>query len=174
MRHCLFLKSTCDIKGPEIKFTTEHSRSSTNFLDVTVIIDNSNQLTITLHFKPTDSHSYLLYSSEHPRHLGIPYSQFLRVRRICSKLIDFCKNALMLSTHFLRRGYSKHLIESTLQRAEHLVRPTPLSKNAPTNIANILINKNNENCFYLVTTDNPANPSYLLKRAMPCLQLHKK
>ena len=60
------------------------------------------------------------------------YSQFLRVRRICSKLIDCCKNAIMLST--------------------------PLSKNAPTYIANIPINKNNENYFYLVTTENPANP----------------
>ena len=61
-----------------IKFTLEHSYFNVNFLDVTVFC------------KPTDSQNYLLYSSKHPRHVlnGIPYSQFLRVRRVCSNHSD--------------------------------------------------------------------------------------
>ena len=44
-----------------------------------------------MHYKPTDSHIYLLYSSSHPSHVknSIPYSQFLRLRRLCSEESDF-------------------------------------------------------------------------------------
>ena len=44
-----------------------------------------NGLCISVHYKPTDSHIYLLYSSSHPSHVknSIPYSQFLRLRRLC-------------------------------------------------------------------------------------------
>ena len=39
----------------------------------------------------TNSHSYLLYSSSHPSHVknSIPFSQFLRLRRLCSNDSDF-------------------------------------------------------------------------------------
>ena len=74
-----------------IKFTKESSSQSINFLDITVKFTHDDKITTTLYCKPTDSHNYLLYSSEHPRHLlkGIPYSQFLRVQRICSDILDF-------------------------------------------------------------------------------------
>ena len=67
-----------------IKFTAEISRSSISFLDVEVIKEMDGSITTSLYCKPTDTRNYLLYSSEHPRHVlkGIPYSQFLRVRRI--------------------------------------------------------------------------------------------
>ena len=68
-----------------IKFTCESSQNSIDFLDITIKKSHDNYLETTLYCKPTDTHNYLLYSSEHPRHLlrGIPFSQLLRVRRIC-------------------------------------------------------------------------------------------
>ena len=61
-----------------IKLTLEHSLTELNFLDVKVLTSRSGKIETTLYCKPTDSHNYLLYSSEHPRHVlkGIPYSQF--------------------------------------------------------------------------------------------------
>ena len=52
---------------------------------------NGNGLCTSVHYKPTDSYSYLLYSSSHPSHVknSIPYSQFLRLRRLCSEDSDF-------------------------------------------------------------------------------------
>ena len=46
-----------------------------------------NGLCTSVHYKPTDSRSYLLYSSSHPSHVknSIPYSQFLRLSRLCSE-----------------------------------------------------------------------------------------
>ena len=103
-----------------IKFTAETSTSQVNFLDITVTVNDRHEIIMSLYTKPTDSHNYLLYSSEHPRHLlrGIPYSQFLRVRRICTNIIDFRQHALSLASHFIRRRYPKHLVKRALIRAE--------------------------------------------------------
>lgn len=40
--------------------------------------------TVTLHYKPTDSHNYLLHSSSHPQYVKdvIPFSQILRLWRL--------------------------------------------------------------------------------------------
>ena len=89
---------------PTIKFTSEVSQDSVVFLDTTVLIDDTTRKIYTdLYCKPTDSHNYLLYESSHPRHLtkSLPYSQLLRIRRICTKLSDFDKNAILIGKHFL-------------------------------------------------------------------------
>ena len=51
-----------------IKFTSEVSATSVNFLDVKVHNDNQGKLHTSLYTKPTDSHLYLHYSSFHPKH----------------------------------------------------------------------------------------------------------
>ena len=65
------------------------SETSIAFLDIKVSI-NGNGLSTSVHYKPTDSHSYLLHSSSHPSHVknSIPISQFLRRRRLCSDVSD--------------------------------------------------------------------------------------
>ena len=75
---------------PALKYTWEISDTSLVFLDIKVSIEG-NGLCTSVHYKPTDSHSYLLYSSSHPSHVknSIPYSQFLRLRRLCSDDSDF-------------------------------------------------------------------------------------
>ena len=135
-----------------IKFTLEHSYTEINFLDVKVLTGPEGKLITTLYCKPTDSHNYLLYSSEHPRHVlkGIPYSQFLRVRRTCTQVSEFRRNALMLCTHFLRRGYPKDLVFRSIIKAEVQIRGDLLKvKEKPTD---------KEKAFYCIITHNPANP----------------
>ena len=64
-----------------IRFTSEVSKTEINFLDVKIRLDEG-KLETDLYTKPTDSHDYMLYSSEHPQFCkdSIPYSQFVRVR----------------------------------------------------------------------------------------------
>ena len=78
---------------PPLKYTWEISETSLAFLDIKVSI-SGNGLCTSVHYKPTDSHSYLLHSSSHPSHVknSIPYSQFLRLRRLCSDDSDFITN----------------------------------------------------------------------------------
>ena len=80
---------------PALKYTWEILETSLAFLDIKVSI-SGNVLCTSVHCKPTDSHSYLLYSSSHPSHVKnyIPYSQFLRLRRLCA---SFSKNVAIMS-----------------------------------------------------------------------------
>jgi len=79
--------------SPHIKFTTEKSYNQIAFLDSLVKIQG-NKISTTLYTKPTDSHNYLVYDSAHPKKCkdSIPYSQFLRVRKICTTNDNFDKN----------------------------------------------------------------------------------
>ena len=142
-----------------IKFTVETSLTHISFLDITVSINHkTHELTTSLYTKPTDSHNYLLYSSEHPRHLlrGIPYSQFLRVRRICSNIINFRQHALTLASHFIRRGYPNDLVQKAFDKAELKDRSSILNKQKPTDDNKTESDK--PESFYLVVTHNPKNP----------------
>ena len=158
-----------------IKFTVESSLNTINFLDITVNKEQDGSLSTTLYCKPTDSHNYLLYSSEHPRHIlnGIPYSQMLRVRRICTKMEDFLANALMLSSHFIRRGYPTYLIITALKRAVKLDRDALLNKDHLSK--SIPDKKSASDTFYCITTHNPKNPpiAEIVKRNWELLERTK-
>ena len=90
--------------SPHIKLTTESSTKQIAFLDSRVVIQGC-QISTDLYTKPTDSHYYLYYDSAHPERCkdSIPYSQFLKIRRICTHNKDFDKNVIELCTHFLQR-----------------------------------------------------------------------
>jgi len=133
---------------PTIKFTAEVSHNSVNFLDTTVKLDQSRKLYTTLYCKPTDSHNYLSYESCHPIHTkqSLPYSQLLRVRRICHKLEDYDTNAVLIGSNFIRRGYPQHLIEKNIIEIRRLDRksllePKPLDCNTTTSERVFVITK---------------------------------
>ena len=68
-----------------LKCTREVSENSLAFLDIKLSI-NDNSLSTGVHYQPTDYHIYLLHSPSRPQHVKntIPFSQFLRLRRLCS------------------------------------------------------------------------------------------
>lgn len=87
---------------PTILFTAEYSTEQIMFLDTVVILDG-NTIHTDLYTK-TDTHQYLSPESCHPRYCttAIPYSQSLRLRRICSKTKDFEEKTIELKEHLLR------------------------------------------------------------------------
>ena len=119
---------------PSIQFTHEISESSIPFLDIRVTISPSSiHLKTSVFYKPTDSHTYLNYSSSHPRSTktSLPFSQFLRLRRLCSSTADFEQHAEEMSVFFTRQGYCKEVVKNSLQRARDIPRTTALlDKNA--------------------------------------------
>ena len=136
-----------------IKFTVETSTSQVNFLDTTVKIDSNGKLYTDLYCKPTDSHNYLLYDSAHPGHLksSLPYSQLLRIRRICSKLSDFDRNAIMIGHHFLRRNYPEDLVIEAILKIrrkdrESLLAPRPIANSETTFEDLFLVSTYNPDC----------------------------
>ena len=119
MEFISYLNSRCD----HIKFTSEISQDEVAFLDTKVRIQNGNIVT-DLYCKPTDSHNYLAYDSSHPQRCkdSIPYSQFLRIRRICSDISDYDVHVVIFAAHFLRRGYPLTLIKEAALQARGLNR----------------------------------------------------
>ncbi|XP_062619790.1 uncharacterized protein LOC134281322 [Saccostrea cucullata] len=137
-----------------IKFTYEHSTEEINFLDTTVRINNLGELSTTLYTKPTDAHLYLHYNSNHPKHMlrSIPFSQALRIRRICSSDNDFEAHATIMKEHFLARSYPSSMLEQAIEKARKHNRNNLLTENK---------NKTHEKrVIPLVTTFNRLNPEF--------------
>ena len=103
---------------PSIKFTFEYSPISVNFLDVQIIRVN-DKLVTDLYVKPTDTHQYLDASSCHAFHSkkAIPYSQALRLNRICSEKSFFDHRCDQLALWLKKRGYSDKLVHQEILKA---------------------------------------------------------
>ena len=73
-----------------------------------------------MYYKPTDAHSYLLHSSSHPNHVknSIPFSQFLRLRRLCSDELDFSNKSEEMLQFFKYCGYPDSVVKTTQERAQ--------------------------------------------------------
>ena len=134
-----------NISHETIKFTSEISATEINFLDTTVY-KCGNKLKIRAYTKPTDANNYLLYQSCHPSHCknSLPYSQFLRIRRICSDISDFDTKSLSMGINFIRRGYPPNLIENALIQARRQDRLTLLAPKEK-------MEHNNKQVFFITT-----------------------
>ena len=111
----------------------------------------NNHLETNLFVKPTDRNNYLPFDSAHPYHCkkGLPYSQFLRIRRICSKPLDFTQNCGVKAAQLRRKGYPQTLIREAYGKVRDRPRDDLLTyreKNTPTS----------EQKIYMTTTYNPA------------------
>ena len=109
------------------KYTWKISDTSLAFLDIKLSIEG-NGLCTSVHYKPTDSHSYLLYSSSHPSHVknSIPYSQLLRLRRLCSEDSDFSLKSEEMCHFFDKRGYPASVVQAGHHRAQQIDRQSAL------------------------------------------------
>ena len=127
---------------PNIKFTNKWSKETIEFLDVQVTLSGGN-LSTDLFVNPTDTHQHLHASSCHVFHSKkvIPYSQALRLNRICSDNKTFDKRCNQLEEWLLDRGYSSKLVRSQVLKARTFSREdllnstkTPQSRKLAINI----------------------------------------
>ena len=91
-----------------ITFKAHYSQHSVNFLDTSITLEHGNLVT-NLYTKNTAAHDYVRHSSYHPKHTlrSLPKSQFMRIRRICSKSQDYKIHAQNFIQHFIKRGYKE-------------------------------------------------------------------
>ena len=87
----------------------------------------------SVYYKTTSAHSYLNYNSSHHHNTksSIPYSQFLRLRRLCSDDEDFLAQASRMCDFFTARLYPPAVIRSALQRAKQVPREAALLQTPP-------------------------------------------
>ena len=81
---------------------------SVQYLDLNISLDNfTSRLNFSVFFKKTNTFSYLLSSSNHPKFIfkNIPKSLFIRIRRNCTFLNDFIYFSQIIINQLLTRGY---------------------------------------------------------------------
>lgn len=85
-----------------------HNATQITFLDVENFKDCYNVLLCKLFRKSTAGNTILYSTSFHPRPFvySIPYSQYLRIKRNCSKEADFKHEAKNLKQRLLDKGYT--------------------------------------------------------------------
>ena len=79
------------------------------------------KLTTSVHYKSTDSHFYLDYRSSHNSSTknSIPFSKFLRLRRLCSDDADFEEKAEEMVNFFLKDDTPKTRSKSSRPSQTH-------------------------------------------------------
>lgn len=114
------------ISNDHIKYTINtDSNQQQDYLDVRISIDQTSKILKTEPYKkPTASGNYLHPESTHPRHVirAIPYSQFLRIRRISSSLDIYDLYAKRLTRELRQSGYKSKDLRKAALRARTLIR----------------------------------------------------
>lgn len=113
-----------------IKFTADYSSKEINFLDVKVM-QKGDQIFTDLFFKATDTYQYLHSSSCHVDHskLSFPYSQALRLYRICSENEFFDQRCNDLEKWLQEEDTVKKWYENRFLRQGNLVEKTCSARN---------------------------------------------
>ena len=91
-----------------IEFKYEADQEKINFLDLEIRVEDGQFVTST-YFKSSDRNSFIPRDSCHHKAWldSVPKSQYLRLRRNCSKMEDFDEQAKMLTARFLNKGYQE-------------------------------------------------------------------
>ena len=122
-----FIDYVCNFH-PALQFTFTISELELPFLDIKLSINGSGIQT-SVYYEETDTHSYLHHASFHPQQCkqAIPYSQFLRLRQICSNDNDFNNKAEEIRSFFSKRGYPEQRLNDDLQRLVTISRDAALN-----------------------------------------------
>ena len=110
-----------------IRFNHELSNTTISFLDNSSSL-SEGELFTDLYSKPTDTNQYLLPSSCHPPHVtkSMPYSQALRIRRICFTDKSLKKRLGQLRYHLNRRDYKQSIIKKSFRKDHNISRSSLL------------------------------------------------
>ncbi|KAM9316543.1 putative cation-transporting ATPase 13A4 [Gastrophryne carolinensis] len=103
-----------------LKFTCEYSAQSVKFLDLSIAIDRTGNVTTDFYRKETAANNILRASSAHPKHLvsSIPYGEYLRARRNCTLDSDFEQEAANIRTRLNARGYNSRILRRAYKKAK--------------------------------------------------------
>ena len=119
------LELTCDtdthiVDGENI---TAKDNPIISFLDID-IFKADNTIHTCEHRKETSATAYLLHNSAHPRHTfsGIVKSQLYRLRRLCSRDVEFVKSVADLKVRCLNSKYPAAMVNEILDNAPNISR----------------------------------------------------
>lgn len=131
---------------PNLNFTMNQSRNKIEFLSI-LIYKSGNNWSTDIHYKLTNSHSYLEYNSCHPHSTkaAIPYNLANRIKERVTDPQQLQYRLCELKTLLSNRGYPNNLIENAILRIN--------SENDNSNTLQVAQKK-----FIISMCFNPRNP----------------
>lgn len=92
-----------------------------------------DHISTSIHYKETDTHTYLHHQSSHPGHCktGLFRSQLLRL--LCYADSDFLEKGTEMVSFFEQRGYSPALLQNDLHNIRRIDRTDVLNNHRPFN-----------------------------------------
>lgn len=114
LNECIMAMNQNDLN---LKCTLQSDPDKIAFLDVTILKGIDGKLTSTLYGKETAGNTILRGDSYHPKPLiqSIPYSQYLRIRRICSDEAAFQLEANNLKNTALTERLLYNMPQKSIQ-----------------------------------------------------------
>jgi len=88
-----------------------------SFLDLLIKFDSlTKQFHFNLYIKPTNTHGYLLTSSNHPKHIftNIIVTLVTRIRRICTSYSDYLFHTRNLMVQLIKRNFDSKMINNII------------------------------------------------------------
>ena len=79
-----------------------------SFLDTKICKNENGTLCTTICRKPSDRRNFL--------HYKLPYSQALRIKRICSETSEVIKHLKDLKDAFIKRGYQSKILDHHFEK----------------------------------------------------------
>ena len=162
-RPCWLFFAHANKAHPSINFTYRFG-TEVDFMDSSLLI-RGDSISSDLYTKPTDTHQYLLPSSDHPPHVHkhLPYGLGIRLRAIVSNDTRLEHRLSELTALLTAGGYSKPAVEEQLD----CVRATRRDR-----VLNCTKRRLGTNRTALVCTWNTRLPAFLelLRDSFPILQ----
>ena len=86
---------------------------SVNFLDVSLYLDEGNNIQYKGYTKPTDAKRFLKPQSFHPHHVfsSVPTSQMIRVFNRNSETVNYDRDLISLKKDFVNSGYKAEVLD---------------------------------------------------------------
>ena len=103
-----------------IKFDFNFSNKEIDFLDAVIYKTQSGKLETKLYRKESDRQAYLYRKLEHPQPLkrSMPFSQAIRLCRICPTNKEFQDSCDKLRNKLTERGYKQQEINEGIKRTK--------------------------------------------------------
>jgi hypothetical protein len=87
------------------------------FLDLILTVEYIyNRINTMLYIKPTHSFAYLNTKSNHQAFIfrKIPKSIFMRIRRICTKFVDYLYSCRLMYIQLIQQGYNSFQLDKLI------------------------------------------------------------
>lgn len=104
-----------------LSFTGNISKTNLEYLDIELTSVDAHIITKTF-FKTVGCNSLPNFQSSHYKKwlINVPYGQFRRLRKNCSRDIDFESQCKIMESCFLVKGYPKPVIKDAIKRTGDL------------------------------------------------------